>query len=62
MQLSSSAANRLIFPSHFSLEKWSVNVVSWTMLVRTAEVRPERHEIPPSMCAVALTSKFQRSR
>lgn len=62
MQLSSSAAKRLILPSHFSSEKCSVKVESWTMLVRTAEVRPERQDIPPSMCAVALISKFQRSR
>ncbi len=57
-KLSSSASR--VFPRHFSLLNCSKKIGSWKILVLTAYVLPEMHEVPPSIECVAEISKLRR--
>ena len=61
-KLSSSAAPRGMRPSQTSIANLSIKALSRRIWVLWAEVRPDKQEVPPSICVVAEISKFRRSR
>ena len=60
IKLSSSAACNSMRPSHRSFAKPAVKGAVWMIWVRIAAVRPERQDIPPSMCASGMVRSLKR--